>query len=57
MPDKRPVALALLTQTQLDMLRPALKQVFRIEDSGEQFVELLHALDRSDILAALARSA
>ena len=58
MPEKRQAALALPAQTQIDMRRPALKHVFRVEDSGEQFVELLRALDRPDIAAAfLARSA
>jgi hypothetical protein len=45
MQDERPVALALVTQTQLDMLGSSLKHVFRIDDSGEQFARLLRALD------------
>lgn len=43
--DERPVAIALTTQTQLDMLGPSLKHVFRVKDGNEQFAELLRALD------------
>lgn len=48
MQDERPVALALLTQTQLDMLGSSLKKVFRIGDGEEQFADLLRALNGSD---------
>lgn len=44
----RPVALALVTQAHLDMLGSSLKYVFRKGDGGEQFEELLRALDESD---------
>lgn len=47
MPDEKPVALALVTQTQLDMLGNSLKVVFRIDDAGEQFDELLRALNEA----------
>ena len=50
---EKPVALALVTQHQLDMLGSSLKVVFRIEDNGEQFAELLRALDRPDIARRL----
>ena len=48
MQDERPVALALLTQTQLDMLGGTLKKVFMIREGDEQFADLLRALDNSD---------
>ena len=51
MPDERPVALALLTQTQLDMLGSSLKKVFMIGDGNEQFADLLRAFDKLDPLA------
>lgn len=50
MHDERPVALALLTQTQLDMLGSSLKKVFRIDDGEEQFADLLRAFNESDTL-------
>lgn len=48
MENDRPVALALLTQTQLDMLGISLKRVFRIGDGEEQFADMLRALNESD---------
>ena len=45
---RRPVALALLTQGQLDMLGSSLKHVFRKGDSIEQFDDLLRAFDEPD---------
>lgn len=48
MADEKPVALALVTQTQLDMLGGALKVVFRAEDNAEGFADLLRALDEVD---------
>lgn len=48
MQDDRPVALALVTQKQLDMLGGSLKVVFRIEDNEEGFADLLRALDEAD---------
>lgn len=48
MADERPVALALVTQTQLDMLGSSLKVVFRVDDNAEQFAALLRALDQRD---------
>ena len=43
--DDKPVALALVTKTQMDMLGSSLKVVFRIEEGEEAFAELLRALD------------
>lgn len=43
--DEKPVALALVTKTQMDMLGPSLKVVFRVEEGAEAFAELLRALD------------
>lgn len=51
MQDERPVALALVTQTQLDMLGSSLKRVFRIGDSDEKFADLLRALNDADAQA------
>lgn len=48
MENERPVALALLTQSQLDMLGGSLKIVFRVEDNAEGFADLLRALDEAD---------
>lgn len=48
MPNDRPVALALVTQTQLDMLGGSLKVVFKIEDNAEGFADLLRALDEAE---------
>jgi hypothetical protein len=45
---ERPVAVALLTQAQLDRLGSSLKHVFRIEDSGKQFEDLLREFNESD---------
>lgn len=45
---QRPVALALLTQEQVDMLGKSLKYVFRKGDSSEQFDDLLRAFDEPD---------
>lgn len=45
---ERPVAIALVTQAQLDTLGNSLKYVFRKGDSGEQFDDLLRALDAPD---------
>lgn len=50
MPDDRPVALAVVTRTQLDMLGSSLKVVFRIEDDAEGFTSLLRALNEADRL-------
>lgn len=59
MANDRPVALALLTQAQLDMLGDSLKIVFDVNDGGQQFADLLRALDDPDsaetILAKLTR--
>lgn len=43
--ENRPVALALATKTQMDMLGSSLKVVFRVDDNEEQFAQLLRALD------------
>jgi hypothetical protein len=51
MENERPIALALLTQSQLDMLGGSLKIVFRVEDNAEGFADLLRALDEADQLA------
>lgn len=51
MQDEHPVALALLTQTQLDMLGSSLKKVFRIGDGNEQFGDLMRAFDELDSVA------
>jgi len=45
---QRSVALALVTQAQIDMLGNSLKYVYRKGDSGEQFEDLLRALDEAD---------
>lgn len=45
---QRPVALALVTQTQLDMLGKSLKHVYRKGDSDKQFDELLRAFNEAD---------
>jgi arginyl-tRNA synthetase len=52
MPDDRPFAMALKKQAQLDMLGHSLKTVFKIGDSGDQFAQLLRALDRPEIAHA-----
>ena len=44
---ERPVALALVTQSQLDMLGTSLKVVFRVGDGEEKFADLLRAFDHS----------
>jgi hypothetical protein len=49
MQDEKPVALALVTQTQMDMLGSSLKVVFRVDYCEPQFAELLSALDSPDI--------
>lgn len=51
MQDDLPVALALVTQKQLDMLGGSLKVVFRVEDDAEGFADLLRALDETDKFA------
>lgn len=51
MENERPVALALVTKSQLDMLGGSLKIVFRIEDDAEGFADLLRALDEADNVA------
>lgn len=48
MQDSRPVALALVTQKQLDMLGGSLKVVIRIEDNAQGFADLIRALDEAD---------
>lgn len=45
MAEEKTVALALVTQTQLNMLGSSLKVVFRVEDGEHLFAELLQALD------------
>lgn len=45
--DRRIVAVALLTQEQLDMLGDSLKKVYRIDETP-CFPELLEAVDRAD---------
>ncbi|MFA9201321.1 MAG: hypothetical protein ACEQR8_09090 [Cypionkella sp.] len=45
MPTEKPVALALVTQTHLDMLGSSLKVVFRVEDDAEGFADLLRRFD------------
>lgn len=60
MVDDKPVALALITRTQRDMLGSSLKVVFEIKESSEQFAELLSALDIPEatqiLLASLKRA-
>lgn len=48
MRNEEPVALALVTQAQRDMLGSSLKIVFEIKEGGGDFTELLRALDRID---------
>ena len=50
MADDKPVALALVTQTQIDMLGTSLKVVFSIKDNADGFADLLRALDEADRL-------
>lgn len=45
---KRPKAVGLVDQAQLDMLGSSLKNVFKIGDSGEQFADLLRAMNETD---------
>ena len=56
MENERPVALALVTKTQLDMLGSSLKVVFRVEDDAEGFADLLRALDEADPAAGRAET-
>ncbi len=53
--NNRPVALAFVTQTQMDMLGGSLKIVFKVEDGEEQFAQLLRALDSPEFAARLMR--
>lgn len=46
MPDERIVAIALLTQTNLDMLKGSLKKVFRVDDTP-CFDDLLKKLNEA----------
>lgn len=58
MEEEPPVALAVVTQPQLDMLGSSLKVIFKVDDGEEQFSNLLRALDdpaaAKTILAELA---